>query len=56
LLRLGEVRAAQEYREMLDTLTDDVRRHLVLAPKVLAELRPRGRSEALPARPFKRLR
>jgi hypothetical protein len=56
LLRLGEVRAAREYREMLDTLTEDVLRHLVLASKVLAELRPRGRSEALPARPFKRLR
>jgi hypothetical protein len=56
LLRLGEVRAAREYREMLDTLTEDVLRHLVLASKVLAELRPRGRCEALPARPFKRLR
>jgi len=56
LLRLGEVCAAREYREMLDTLTEDVLRHLVLASKVLAQLRPRGRSEALPARPFKRLR
>lgn len=40
LLRKGEVRPAQEYRRMLDTLGDDVRAHLVLAASVLAELRP----------------
>ncbi len=40
LLRQGEVRAAQEYRRMLDTLGDDVRAHLSLAASVLAELRP----------------
>lgn len=40
LLRQGEVRAAQEYRRMLDTLGDDVREHLKLAASVLAELRP----------------
>jgi hypothetical protein len=40
LLRQGEVRAAQEYRQMLDTLGDDVRAHLSLAASVLAKLRP----------------
>jgi hypothetical protein len=40
LLRRGEVRAAQEYRRRLDTLADDVRRHLSLAASVLADLRP----------------
>jgi hypothetical protein len=40
LLRQGEVRAAQEYRRMLDTLGDDVRAHLSLAARVLAELQP----------------
>jgi hypothetical protein len=44
LLRQGAVRAAQEYREMLDTLAGDVRGHLMLASSVLAELRPRSRS------------
>ena len=40
LLGKGEVRAAQEYRRMLDTLGDDVRAHVSLAAGVLAELRP----------------
>ena len=40
LLRRGEVRAAQEYRRMLDTLSGDVRAHLSLAASVLADLRP----------------
>ena len=40
LLRQGQVKAAQEYRAMLDTIGDDVRRHLSLAAGVLAELRP----------------
>ena len=40
LLRKGDVRPAQEYRRMLDTLSDDVRAHLRLAASVLAELRP----------------
>lgn len=44
LLRQGEVRAAQEYRRMLDTLGGDVRAHLSLAASVLAELRPTRRS------------
>jgi len=42
LLRHGAVRAAQEYREMLDTLAGDVRGHLSLASGVLADLRPRS--------------
>jgi hypothetical protein len=41
LLRQGEVRAAQEYRQMLDTLGGDVRSHLTLPSRVLADLRPR---------------
>jgi len=36
LLRQGEVRAAQEYRQMLDTLAGDVRAHLKLAARSLA--------------------
>ncbi len=49
LLRQGSVRAAQEYREMLDTVADDVREHLTLASAVLADLRPRhGRPPAGP--------
>ena len=42
LLRQGAFRAAQEYRPMLDTLADDLRRHLELAARVLVELRPRS--------------
>ena len=42
LLRQGNVRAAQEYRERLDTLAGDVRSHLSLASGVLADLRPRS--------------
>lgn len=54
LLRQGEVRAAQEYRRMLDTLGDDVRAHLCLAGSVLADLRPARASDngsRAPARP-----
>jgi hypothetical protein len=40
LLRQGQVRAAMEYREMLDTLGVDVREHLAMAASLLAELRP----------------
>jgi hypothetical protein len=40
LLRQSNVRAAQEYRRTLDTLSDDVRAHLTLAARALAELRP----------------
>ena len=40
LLRQGQVRAAMEYREMLDMLGVDVREHLAMAASLLAELRP----------------
>ena len=40
LLRQGEVKAAQEYRRMLDTLGAHVHAHLTLASRVLADLRP----------------
>lgn len=40
LLRHGNVEAAQEYRRMLDTLSDDIRAHLRLAASALAEVRP----------------
>jgi hypothetical protein len=44
LLSEGNVRPALVYRDMLDTLAGDVRRHLMLAASVLADLRPRSRS------------
>lgn len=40
LLRQGQIRAAMEYRQMLDTLGGDVREHLAMAAGLLAELRP----------------
>lgn len=40
LLRQGQVRAAMEYRETLDTLGVDLREHLAMAAGLLAELRP----------------
>jgi hypothetical protein len=40
LLREGQVRAAIEYRQILDTLGGDVREHLAMAAGLLAELRP----------------
>jgi hypothetical protein len=40
LLRQGQVRAAMEYREKLNTLGADVREHLAMAASLLAELRP----------------
>jgi hypothetical protein len=40
LLRQGDVQAAKQYRQMLDTLGDEVRAHLRLAASALAELRP----------------
>jgi len=45
------VRAAQEYRERLDTLAGDVRKHLSLASRVLADLRPRSQLAAAPKHP-----
>ena len=50
LLRQAEVEPARPYREMLDTLADDVHRHLELAARVLASLQPRSRSSASSAR------
>jgi predicted HicB family RNase H-like nuclease len=43
LLREGKVRPALVYRDMLDTLAGDVRAHLTLAARVLADLQPRSR-------------
>ncbi|KAB2874503.1 MAG: hypothetical protein F9K36_07605 [Burkholderiaceae bacterium] len=50
LLRQGQVRAAMEYREMLDTLGGDVREHLEMAAGLLAELRPTRPARAAPQR------
>ncbi len=44
LLREANVEPARPYREMLDTLDGEVRRHLGLAARVLADLQPRKRS------------
>ena len=41
LLRQGSSEAARQYRGMLETLADEVRRHLNLASSTLAELPPR---------------
>jgi hypothetical protein len=43
LLRQANVEPARPYREMLDTLAGDVRRHLELAARVLADLQPPSR-------------
>jgi hypothetical protein len=43
LLRQANVESARPYREMLETLGGDVRRHLELAARALADLRPSGR-------------
>lgn len=43
LLRQGDVAAALVYRDLLDTLSGDVRQHLALAAGVLSELRPQRR-------------
>jgi hypothetical protein len=43
LLRQANVDPARPYREMLDSLAGDVRRHLELAARVLADLRPQSR-------------
>jgi hypothetical protein len=40
LLLESSVRAAQAYREMLETLNDDVRGHLAVSSAVLADVRP----------------
>ena len=44
LLRQANVEPARPYREMLDTLAGDVRRHLELAARALSDLQPQGRS------------
>ncbi len=41
LLRQGDVVPALAYRDMLNTLDGDIRRHLALAAGALADLRPR---------------
>ncbi len=43
LLRQANVESSRPYREMLDTLAGDVRRHLELAARVLADLQPQRR-------------
>lgn len=50
LLRQANVEPARPYREMLDTLAGDVRRHLELAARVLADLQPQCRSARPPTR------
>jgi hypothetical protein len=42
LLRQGDCHPAQDYRPVLTALGTDVRAHLALASRVLADLRPRG--------------
>jgi hypothetical protein len=43
LLRQANVEPAWSYRDMLDTLAGDVRRHLELAARALTDLQPRIR-------------
>lgn len=49
LLRQANVEPARQYRDMLDTLAADVRRHLELAAAVLSDLQPQGRPAAASA-------
>lgn len=49
LLRQANVEPARPYREMLDTLSGDVRRHLEIAARVLSDLQPQSRSVRSPA-------
>jgi hypothetical protein len=44
LLAQSNVQKAEAYRDMLDTLDGDVRRHLAQAAALMADLRPRGSS------------
>ncbi|KJA10083.1 hypothetical protein RP29_13050 [Acidovorax temperans] len=53
LLRQANVEPARSYREMLDTLAGDVRCHLELAARALAELHPRSRGAGSTASPTK---
>lgn len=50
LLRQANVELARAYREMLDTLAGDLRRHLELASQVLADLQPRNRGASTSTR------
>ena len=45
LLRQANVEPARAYREMLDRLASDVRSHLDLSARALADLQPRSRRE-----------
>jgi hypothetical protein len=47
LMRQSLLRAAQEYRGMLDTLAEEIQRHLALAAAVLADLRLLSKRAAL---------
>lgn len=53
LLRRANVEPARPYRDMLDTLAGDVRRHLELAARVLADLQPQRRGARPSARSAK---
>ncbi|MDR7267835.1 hypothetical protein J2X20_000464 [Pelomonas saccharophila] len=48
LLQVGNVPQALLYRDMLDSLADDVRAHLRVAAQVLTELRPARRTASVP--------
>jgi hypothetical protein len=50
LLRQANVEPARPYREMLDSLAGDVRRHLELAARALSDLQARGGKAAPSAR------
>jgi hypothetical protein len=50
LLRQGDVEPARPYRAMLDTLASDVRGHLALAARALADLQPRRQAADKSAR------
>ena len=52
-LTLGDVPQALAYRDMLDTLDGDVRRHLAQAAALLADLRPRGQAADARHRPHR---
>ncbi len=46
LLRQGSVRAAQEYRDLLDSVAGDVQRHLEVASAVVVDLQPSRAGDA----------
>lgn len=53
LLRQANVEPARAYREMLDSLAGDVRRHLELAARALADMQPSTRGAGLATSPTK---